>query len=58
LAWVIQKSIGTKAIPVKPPVNLSGNLGVAFPLTRDSAAPVYGGQGRDPRFLLEIPTGF
>ena len=34
------------------------NVGVAFPLTRDIAAPVYGGSSEDPRFFFQITKEF
>lgn len=36
----------------------SGNLGLAWPLTRSITAPVYGGSTNGPRFLLQIGQQF
>ncbi len=37
---------------------LSGQVGVAFPLTRDADTPLYGGNGKNPRLLLQVSYAF
>jgi hemolysin activation/secretion protein len=37
---------------------LSGNFGLAFPLTREISDPVYGGGHKGPRILLQVSQGF
>ncbi len=37
---------------------ISGNIGVAFPLNRDIATPIYGGNPSGPRFSLQISKEF
>jgi hemolysin activation/secretion protein len=36
----------------------SANIGVAWPLTREVATPIYGGNHYGPRFMLQIGQGF
>lgn len=36
----------------------SSNLGLAWPLTRAAANPIYGGNGNDPRFFFSIGYAF
>lgn len=36
----------------------NGNLGLAWPLTRDISAPIYGESRQGPRFLLQIGQAF
>lgn len=38
--------------------DVSGNLGLAWPLMRDVATPIYGGSNRAPRLLLQISKDF
>jgi hemolysin activation/secretion protein len=35
-------------------IGLSGNLGVAFPLTKDADNPIYGKDGSNPRYLVSM----
>jgi hemolysin activation/secretion protein len=37
--------------------SFSGNAGIAWPLTKEVATPVYG-DSQDPRFLLEMNISF
>lgn len=37
---------------------ISGNLGLAFPLTRDVATPIYGDGPRSPRLLVRVSKAF
>ncbi len=37
---------------------LNGNIGLAWPLTRDIATPIYGQENSDPRILLQISQEF
>lgn len=39
-------------------IGLSANAGLAWPLTRDISAPLYGETEKDPRVLLQITQGF
>jgi hemolysin activation/secretion protein len=36
----------------------SANIGVAWPLTREIATPIYGGNNYAPRFLLQLGQDF
>ncbi len=37
---------------------ITGNLGLAFPITREQANPIYGQDNNGPRILLQISKGF
>jgi len=37
---------------------MSGNLGLAYPLTREISAPIYGSHTQGPRVLLQIAQSF
>jgi hemolysin activation/secretion protein len=37
---------------------LTGNMGLAWPLTREISAPIYGRSQKGPRILLQISKGF
>ena len=39
-------------------VGVSGNLGIAYPLTRNVAAPIYGADGNAPRVLFQVSKDF
>ena len=39
-------------------IGLSGNLGVAWPLTKPIATPLYGDAHYNPRLILQISQGF
>jgi hemolysin activation/secretion protein len=38
-------------------IGISGDLGIALPLSRNEATPIYGG-GRSPRYLMSLSYGF
>lgn len=40
------------------PWHQSGNLGLAWPLTRDISAPIYGGGTKGPRIILQLNQSF
>ena len=40
------------------PYGLNGNLGLAWPLTREIATPLYPGGKEGPRILLQVSKGF
>lgn len=43
---------------VSSEAGLSGNVGLAWPLTRDIATPIYGQETGGPRVLMQISKGF
>jgi hemolysin activation/secretion protein len=39
-------------------LGISGNVGIAWPLTRDIENPIYGGNGSNPRLMFELSKRF
>jgi hemolysin activation/secretion protein len=39
-------------------IGMSGNIGLAFPLTRDIGTPIYGQKATQPRIILQINQSF
>ena len=39
-------------------IGLSGNLGVAFPISRPVSVPIYGGSQRSPRLMFQVSQSF
>lgn len=50
-------SSGGAGVRIQSDAGISGNIGVAFPLTRTIANPIYG-NGKNPRLLLQCTYGF
>ena len=56
-----KRATGTSAglgIRANTPEGASGNVGLAWPLTRDAAAPIYGQSASSPRILLQLGKTF
>lgn len=56
MAYAAGSSAGA-GVRILSECGLSGNLGFAFPLTRESANPLYG-NGKNPRYFMQVTFGF
>jgi hemolysin activation/secretion protein len=56
-----KRASGTSAglgVRASSDVGISGNVGLAWPLTRDVGTPIYGQEATQPRILLQISKSF
>jgi len=45
-------------VRVSSDIGITGNIGIAFPLTRENETPVYGQNAEQPRIMLQISQSF